>query len=86
MKFRKCLEDVPPYQSRRYEDYCSGKLPCGRCISCVSYVSMCKYEMSEFDCENCKYKFICWSSNHTENYEFKGLAGLKETVCQTNQN
>ena len=77
MIYKKCpvpLEKHPPWQSTRTGWWCSGKLPCGRCLlnepCSIDEDNYRTYAVSDnnatdnrvdfdFDCDNCQYKWKC---------------------------
>lgn len=51
--------------------WCSSKLPCERCLT-FNLGSCGRMPIKfDFDCDNCKYKFICFTCNTTELMQFR---------------
>lgn len=76
MKYLRCNDGKRQGLSQKSTAlYCSGKLPCGRCIASEP----CNHTLDEFDCDNCRYKFICltmaWGCDDgwNRNWEFVKL-------------
>lgn len=81
MKFFKCpisAKKHPPYQHSKDQRYCSAKLPCGRCISGRIGCTQGAKKLYDFNCSNCRYRFVCFTMDYQEenNYKFLRNVGL----------
>jgi hypothetical protein len=72
----KCSEDDLPCEPTSGSNWCSAKLPCGRCLDDRDVLS-CGNKITEFtpDCDNCEHRFTCWTNRplrlplNNKNYE-----------------
>ena len=83
MKFLKCNQpNRVCVRHNSKEQYCSGKLPCGRCATGYGFgTNPCgSTEYIDFDCDNCIHRFICLTTSFENDYKNSSVYPLNGCI------
>ena len=77
-------ESITFIRTDKKKSWCSGKLPCGRCVynwyKMLAGFRPCIRNpmLAQFDCDNCKWKFLCL----TQRFDNKSVGNMNEVFRQ----